>query len=148
VKKHLLTAALLSMLLISALAGEQLFKSARAESNPVAEPPVITIFSPENKTYATNNITLSFNVSIGRLDEGYEEWIGLVSINEVYYLGDWQMKETYVVERFSSPDSKRIVEFSCNLVGVPEGSHNILVSANERCPDLNFPFAISFCFFH
>jgi hypothetical protein len=94
------TAALLSMLLISALAGEQLFNFASAESNPVAKPPVITIVSPENKTYATNNITFSFNVSIGQLDEGYEGWIGLVSINEVYYLGDWQMNKTYVVEPF------------------------------------------------
>jgi hypothetical protein len=54
------------------------------------------------------------------------------------------MNKTYVVERFPSSDSKRIVDFSCNLAGIPEGSHSILVSAEQRCPDLNFPLPYLF----
>jgi hypothetical protein len=142
-------------LLASAFVGLQSVDSARAQSDAVAEPPVIAIVSPENKAYAQNNITLSFNVSIGSLNPLYEQpgFYSLVNIERVYFQGSWQQNRTYVdqhnnvyaeLKDIRSPCKS--LTFSCNLTGVPEGYHNITVYATETQVIYNLPFVGSTSF--
>lgn len=119
-----------------------------AEPDALAEPPVITIVSPENKTQATNNITLSFNVKIGNAIDpriNSSELLSMMNINAVYYRGDWQQNRTYVDwENNTYADFKRIavqsLAFSCDLLGVQVGNHVILVQATEEVPNPDLLF--------
>jgi hypothetical protein len=101
----------------------------------VAEPPVITMLSPENKAYATNSIALSFNVSIGQINETLGPVTGVVDLIDVYCIGDWQQYNTYALHN----DIAKTVVFSSNLTEVPEGAHSIMVVASERIPDPSLP---------
>jgi len=141
-----LAAAFILALLIGALAvaGMKTVDSVKAASDDLAEPPVITILSPENKTYATNNITLSFNISIGRLNRTYDPvFLDLVNIDRVYFMGDWQQNSTYVDQynnTYVAPKSIgkpcKTLTFSCDLIRIPDGKHSILVHATEKVPFL------------
>jgi hypothetical protein len=139
---------LILALLILAVVGMQSTKLVMAESDAFAEPPVIAILSPENKTQTTNNVTLSFNVSIGNVIDpriNSSELLSKMSINAVYYQGDWQQKRTYVDwENNTYADFKHIavqsLAFSCALTGIPEGNHVILVHATEEIPDPDLLF--------
>jgi hypothetical protein len=101
----------------------------------VAEPPVINMFSPENESYAVNDVVISFNVSIGQLNETFGQITGVVDLTEVYFVGDWQQINSYVLHDAIA----KTVGFSGNLTDVPEGSHSVMVVASERVPDPSLP---------
>jgi hypothetical protein len=64
-KKPLLTAAFITVLLLSMVAGMRLVKEGNANDNTVIYGNTnakITIQSPENKTYKENNVTLAFTI--------------------------------------------------------------------------------------
>ena len=146
--KRAMALFLVLTLLILALVGVQSTELVMAEPDALAEPPAITIVSPENKTQATTIVTLSFNVRIGDVIDSRinsSELLSMVNINAVYYLGDWQQSRTYVDgENNTYADFKRIavqsLAFSCDLTGVPEGNHVILVHATEEVPNPDLLF--------
>jgi hypothetical protein len=141
--KRAIALFLVLTLLMLALVGMRSAELVMAEPDALAEPPVITIVSPENKTQATNNITLSFNVRVGNVIDSRinsSELLSTVNVNAVYYMGDWQQNRTYVDGKNNTyADFKRIavqsLAFSCDLTGVPEGNHVILVQATEEVPN-------------
>jgi hypothetical protein len=144
-KKRLVTAAFISILLMSQVAGIQFVNLARADATTFSDislgtilpdsntkPPVVSVFAPENHTvYATNTISLSVNVSVGESSTAYSKYIG-----EVYYKTDWQINNTYIYE--SNPTkslySTEPAQFSktMNLTGIPDGNHSLVVYAKER----------------
>jgi len=135
-------------LLMLAVVGMRSAELVMAESDDFAEPPVITIFSPESRIQAAGNITLSFNVRVGDVIDprvNSSELLSMMNINAVYYLGDWQQNRTYVDgENNTYADFKRIavqtLTFSCDLTGIPEGNHVILVHATEEVPNPDLLF--------
>jgi hypothetical protein len=143
-KRSLVTAAFISILLMSPVAGIQFVNLARADATTFSnislgtilpdsntKPPVVSIFAPENHTiYSTNTISLSVNVSVGesRIDYKY--------IDEVYYTTDWQINNTYIYESEPTKNvySTEPTQFSTslNLTGIPDGNHSLVVYAKER----------------
>jgi hypothetical protein len=125
-KKRLLTAIIISTLLLSAVAGIQLFSLGRANpyikggNTPPPEdiqPPTISIFSPNNNTmYASDNITLTFDVTMP--EDTY-------TLCAVYFEVDWQEGNTSVYYSRTAPDNLYIK----NLTGIPEGKHRITITA-------------------
>jgi len=146
--KRAIALFLILALLILAVVVMQSAELVMAEPDAYAEPPVITILSPESKTQAATNVTLSFNVKIGDVIDpriNSSELLSMVNINAVYYLGDWQQSRTYVDwENNTYADFKRIavqsLAFSCDLTGIPEGNHVILVHATEEVPNPDLLF--------
>jgi hypothetical protein len=142
-KKTLLTAALISTLLLSAVAGIQLVSLGRA--NPTryeqelrevsapsnVKPPTISIISPKNNTvFASNNVSFTLSISfVSRPMSFY--YLGLT---EVYYRsswlkGTWQSNATYVdIESFYS----NVTTITVNVTDVPEGDHYLEVFAVLR----------------
>jgi hypothetical protein len=146
--KRAIALFLILTLLILAVVGMRSTELVMAESDAFAEPPLITILSPESKTQATTNITLFFNVRIGNVTDlriNSSELLSMMNVNAVYYLGDWQQNRTYVDwENNTYADFKRIavqtLTFSCDLTGIPEGNHIILVHATEEVPNPDLLF--------
>jgi hypothetical protein len=151
-KKALLTVAFLSVLLLSAVAGTQLFNLGRANpysqavysgetsSVPNTEPPIVSIFSPANNVlHNTNNISLTFNVSVGKSTATIGMWTDSgMWISKVYYEADWQENSTFA---YQIDTAKLITDFSysLDLRGIPDGKHRIVVYATESgtyFPDL------------
>lgn len=78
-------------------------------------PPLIFIFSPNNNTvFASNNVTLTFNVTM--LEDRY-------TLSTVYFVTDWE-EGVYLLDGVA-PDYFYIK----NLTGIPEGKHRITISA-------------------
>lgn len=144
-KKTLSAAAfILTALLTSAVAGTLFVNLGRANPYKWAghvppdvntKPPTITIVSPENNTaYASNNLTISFNVSLP-----YSPTASRPKINTAYYKASWQNDDVIVYKwssnELSNPydDDPELTEFShkLNLTGIPEGNHNITIHATE-----------------
>ena len=115
-------------LLVSAFLGVRPLYLVKAQSSPVVEPPVITILSPKNTTYATDSILLSFNVTVGEA----LQFIYYAHLTSVYFKGDWQENVTSVsipvTEDHTFADS---LQFTVQLVEVPEGRRSIMVYAEE-----------------
>ena len=151
------TAVFVSVLLFSILTavhlvdlvganGIPMYQGVKAPDNDT-KPPIISMTSPENYTiYDTDNVQLTFNVSVGESANASSKWIF-----ELYYRGDWQENKTYIdLEEFygESPASKRSSllppEFSFNLTDIPEGNHSITVYANETGRYSNFIYYWSF----
>ena len=120
-KKPLLTAAFISVLLLSAVAGTQLVNLGRANPylyNGVKEgeisppdgtkPPIILILSPKNNTaYASNNVSLTLNVSMPENDVP-------LHISEIYYRASWQHNANGQLKI-------SVNQRSINLTDIPEG---------------------------
>jgi hypothetical protein len=86
-------------------------------------PPTISILSPQNNTkYASNNISLTFNVNIPKLNNG-TLWIA-----EVYYKTSWHSSNIHV-KKSSDYESRYSQTFSINLTDVAEGPRWIEVYA-------------------
>ena len=135
--------AFILALLFSTLAGTQVISLAAA--NPVLDykfglpptnmqPQTITVVSPENDvTYASNNLPLSFNVSLNSTKTWYD-----IHITTVYYTTSWQEANVTVYEwkyydlynLDPSNDDPFITEFSheLNLTEIPEGKQNITIT--------------------
>jgi hypothetical protein len=105
-----------------------------AQANPIVSkqisppdgvnPPTISVFSLQNNSaYASNNVSLVFNVSVTGSKIANH-------ITYVYYKIDWHEGEIYVhSQNYSDPDRKQIKEFSCDelLTGIPEGNHTVSI---------------------
>ena len=124
---QVLCTRIIPLLLFSAVAGTQFVNLGRAnpyirdwvEEGEVSPPsgtlpPTILILSPENDTaYASNNVSLTFNVSIPESNN-----VSL-HINEIYYRASWQqLRNTYV--DLKTPNYK-LPQLSINMTDVPEG---------------------------
>jgi hypothetical protein len=89
-----------------------------------AEPPIITILSPqENNTYSYPDVLLSFNFTVGETSANTHQ-----GIDRVYYRGDWEESRHLVGYHTSYTATFNIPEFSINLT-VPEGKHELTVFA-------------------
>ena len=96
-----------------------------------APSPLVQIFSPENKKYNTDSITLNFNASVEAFSEGglNSPLIRGMRIAKSDYTVDWLLNSTQIdLEAYFDPeeDSNR-VSVSLNLTGVPEGNHVVRV---------------------
>jgi hypothetical protein len=145
-KKSLLMGALMSILILLAVAGERFVGLGRANaySNldvvyggqtaapPNTEPPKIAIDSIIWNS--GNNVSISFDVCIGE-SESIDNVSSMI-IASVYYKADWQENNTYVYEYVSNPSnpSNTRTEFSASLhfVEIPEGKRTLTVYATER----------------
>jgi hypothetical protein len=145
-KKSILMGALISILLLLAVAGERLFGLGRGnpysnldvvyggqtDAPPNTEPPKITI---GNISKSGKNVSTSFNVRIGGSKSA--DNVSSIIIASVYYRAHWQEKDTvvyeYVPNPFSNPSNlKTEISANLNLVEVPEGKHTITVCATGR----------------
>lgn len=95
-----------------------------------ANPPTVSIFSPERKSYATNAVNLTFHVSSSGLP-----------IYRVFYKTDWQESNVFLYDLSQPPapedryNIRPVVwqfPYSVCLTGVPQGRHNITVYATEQ----------------
>jgi hypothetical protein len=95
------------------------------------KPPTLSILSPTNSTaYASNNVTLNFNVNITEIENAISQsdnWLENrlyfykpLTLNEVYYKTSWQLNRV---------DLKTSDTFSIDFTNVPEGSRWIEVYA-------------------
>ena len=136
-KKPIMPLTSISALLFSAVAGTQFINLGTA--NPYffggntpppadAQQPTIAIFYPENNTtFDSNNISLSFNMTMSK---------STYMITTVWFEVDWQEGNTTVYRLDMSTadyiyDRSWITEFSYNktLTEIPEGNHSIKVIA-------------------
>ena len=132
-KKTVITLTLIAALLFSAVAGAQFVNLGKA--NPFydggwasppegTEPPIILVFSPENNTvFASNNLSISFNVSVSK--DTYK-------LTDIYYDVDWKEGNTSVYHLDTTSYSYNWitqVPYIKNFVGIPEGSHSINIIA-------------------
>ncbi len=133
-KKALITTTVISAIVFSLIAGMQVVQVAKG--NPYSYdyvgteipppkgtiPPIISIFSPINKTsYSSNNVTLNLKVDIvksGNLTFHF---------GTVYYKTSWQSSNiTLNITSLINYES-RSVQIPINLTNVPEGQHWIEV---------------------
>lgn len=100
---------------------------------PGAKPPVITVLSPENETYATDNVSLSFDVEVGDPSSISASYISDVSVwvSEVYYETDWNQDSVSVYNNTSFFNLLSSFVFSGNLTDIPDGNHCVVVHATE-----------------
>ena len=154
-KKSRITAAFISALLFSAVAGTTLVHLGKA--NPImhywvdardvapdqyTKPPAVLIRSPENNTVHTvDAVSLSLDVTTGDSNTASYR-----VFEEIYYETDWKPNNVSLYQNvwdpyqytwhsadFSSEPPPGITEFSeiVNLTGIPDGDHSIMVYAVE-----------------
>jgi hypothetical protein len=125
--KRAFAVVVVSTLLISALTGLQPDNSASAQYNALAEPPVLTIVSPENKTYDPKNfVSLSFTLE----SSDPESWqITFVHGVKIYLDGD--LYEHAIATEPSNPTDYGY-SYSFALTGLELGSHSLYVVASYR----------------
>jgi hypothetical protein len=111
VKKKALSAAFITVLLFSALAGTRLVNF--GEANPYGyDRPGIYVTSPQNSwTYTTDSIDFNFH--------GYYSWATVTYSDVQYYLDGSLLGQ---LNSLSSP-------FSVTLTGLSEGNHQVRVTA-------------------
>jgi hypothetical protein len=123
VKKQRHTAALLSVLLLSALAGALLINLAAAAVNPfgrVIPPPAVTIQLPENKIYTENSVSVAFTI------EGSEKFAEVMRAPDYYsYILDGESASFWPSQVSSSGSSTYLCK--ATLSGLPEGIHQLSV---------------------
>jgi hypothetical protein len=100
---------------------------------PGARPPVITVQSPENETYAADNVSLSFDVEVSDPSSISASYISDVSVwvSEVYYETDWNQDNVSVYNNTSFFNLLSSFVFSGNLTDIPGGNHCVVVHATE-----------------
>jgi hypothetical protein len=147
-KKTLLTAAVISVLLLPAVAGTLLVNLGRANPNPFppdvysqegsprneTEPPTVLIIAPTNGTsYSSSSLSLTYNASIGNSSTASVRFLWNVTFE-----ADWLPKTVTAYEFNADKDpyttEPTLTEFSktLNLTGIPEGTHSLMVHAQER----------------
>jgi hypothetical protein len=139
-KKPLITAALLSVFLLSAVAGTQIVNLGSANPYiyncgmvPEVSPPAgtlplsILISSPKNDTaYASNDVSFTFDVSIPSNFNPNNVNIIYSYVTEVHYRASWQqLKDTAVY----LPSKGNNLQISINMTDVPEGARWLEVYA-------------------
>jgi hypothetical protein len=143
-KKLSLVVTLVSVFLLLAIGGTQLrlvvanpFLYRERTPPPYGtKPPTVLMFAPANNTaYASNTITLILNVSVPQPSNSRSETTRMLT--DVYYETDWQKGNTsvYHLDK-STPDYiydqswiTELEDYLETLTGIPEGKHNITVTA-------------------
>ncbi len=97
-----------------------------------AEPPTITIKSPQNNSVSNQDIlTLSFDVSVGNSSTYTERWL-----RTVYYRADWLEGDIYIYNVDSAPtigEPPNSLNLTVvNEARIPEGRHKVTVYAREE----------------
>lgn len=91
--------------------------------------PTVAITSPANNTVtASNNLTLTFNLTLIASTEHYP-----ITLDAVYFKPNWQSDNITLEIASHSPFMKKTFPFSLNLTGVPEGNQTITVYAYAVC---------------
>jgi len=97
-----------------------------------AEPPTITIISPQNNSvFNQDKLTLFLHAQVGNSSTYTDRWL-----NTVHYRADWLQDDIYIYTKGSTPSIDQLPT-SLNLTGVngtriPEGRHNVTVYAKEE----------------
>jgi hypothetical protein len=137
-KRTALALTLILALFFSAMVGTQFVNLGSADPyiyegevppKPDTIPPTISIFSPKNNTvYSVNGVTLAFDVS-----GPTGPTVSYPFVTQIYYKTDWQNSIVSVYDS-GSPSNQEYSEFSSelNLTGIPDGNHNIIVTAVYR----------------
>ena len=99
-----------------------------------AVPPSITLYSPENKTYSSNNLTLYLTSEISKLPQ-VSVW-GKVGITEIYLEADWITNYTIInpdntYEKVMSHIPLYPVNVTYALADIPDGNHSLRITAIE-----------------
>jgi hypothetical protein len=120
-------AALLSMLLVSAVAGILLVDLAR--SNPLFRVPIPQIYieSPTSSVYNSNSLTLTFR------SNGYYKFL---DYSNVKYSDNWEVLGT--VDEFESSN-----RYSFALTNLAEGEHTVSVTATVTRSDFSVWYAVT-----
>lgn len=84
-------------------------------------PTIIILFPQESETFSTNNVTLKVNV-------GSQNWV----IDSVYYEADWQKGLHRIFTVQQSYQAALKVTITANFTEIPDGRHNITISANTH----------------
>ena len=102
----------------------------KAQANPIiniyrdisppegAQPPIITILTPQNNSFYSKNVTLAFDVTAPRMSGDQ----ALDGITKIYFEASWETEETIVAEN-------RLGSFSLDLSNVRGGNHSVTVYA-------------------
>jgi hypothetical protein len=149
-KKTLLTAAFISVLLLPTVAGTLLVNLGRANPSPYppdtyseegsprneTEPPTVSIIAPTNGTsYSSSSLSLTYNVSIGNSITASVRFLWNVTFE-----ADWLAQRVTAYDFNADKDedpytsTPTLTELSetLNLTGIPEGTHSLMVHAQER----------------
>lgn len=105
------------------------------------KPPLVAISNPNNETsYATNTLSLVFNVSVGESETAHSRLM-----YAIYYKADWQ-KDSFCIlgpYLFNEGDfgfgNFSSAAYNLTLTGIPEGNHNLTIYAEETGA-YGFPF--------
>ncbi|MCW4011323.1 MAG: hypothetical protein NWF05_12025 [Candidatus Bathyarchaeota archaeon] len=111
---------------------------ADAASTDYVEAPNINVINPENSTYYSPLIVLSFNASVGRIINPRVTAINAlpVVISDSWYKGDWQENATHLdIEYFNKAD----IAFQTNIADVPLGNRSITIGVEETFSDPDWP---------
>jgi hypothetical protein len=122
VKKAIWTLVILSVFLVAV--GTRLVDVAKSNFARIPAPvhPQITILSPEdNSLYASNALTIAFNVSIN-FERGWSD------ISYVAYKASWQQDEITVYNSTTNGSLSEL-SYKLNLTGIPEGKQTVRISA-------------------
>ena len=134
-KRTLITAAFISMLLFSALAGAFFVKSTQAnpyrrefkftEVSPPAgtQPPVIVIHTPHNGSFYPKNLNLTFDVIIPNTNGDKS----IRAVSKLYYQASWEPNEITISEH--EYGFRESTSFSIDLSGVRGGNHSLTIYA-------------------
>jgi hypothetical protein len=140
--------ALIIALLFSAVAGTQLVNRGKANPNPFypdiiseegspdskTEPPTVLIIAPTNGTsYSSSSLSLTYDASIGDSSTASVRFLWNVTLE-----ADWLPNNVTAYE-FNADKNPYITEQTLteltetlNLTEIPEGTHSLIVHAQER----------------
>jgi hypothetical protein len=137
-KSKLLTIAFLLLFQITSLVVE----SANANFSPSmfkgelknAPAPKLTVYSPQNQIYASNNLTLYLRAEIGDLPQ--ESVFGQVGISEIYLESDWIANSVAIKTNNTYKDVMSHVPLypvnaTYSLIDIPDGNHSLRITAVE-----------------
>lgn len=132
-KKLLITAIVISVLLFSA--AETLFvkstlanpyhreaKGTKVPPPTGTQPPAIIIHTPQNGSYYSKNLNLTFDVIIPNTNGDKS----ISAVIELYYKASWESNEIAVTQKNFFEES---TSFSIDLSGVSGGNHSITIYA-------------------
>jgi hypothetical protein len=126
----ILTAAVATQLVNSVWANPTTTPGYEVPPDDATEPPTITITST---TINQNNLTISFNASVGESATAYT-----MHIDNVSYTSDWNQNKIYVYRDYDpqqkssgSHGQQKAISYAAEITGIPEGAHTITMYVDE-----------------